>query len=102
MKHFGGQKLLLFFKAASWVFGVLVLAQCGLKLYCERPSVLREPGAVIAESEGHTSILVFTELGWCMSLSNAIMLSFALFLAAFVGTVLLKRKQKREKRRRNL
>lgn len=106
MRHFGGRKCLLFFKAAAWVFGVLTLVQCGLKLYFEHPliasAIFCGQENVIGEADGPTSIFVSTGFGWGISLSYAMMLSFALFLVAFVGTVFLNRKQKREARRRRL
>jgi hypothetical protein len=53
------------------------------------------PETVIGEADGPTSILVSGGFSRGFSLSDGIILSFALFAASFVGAVLLKRKQKR-------
>jgi hypothetical protein len=99
MKCFGGRNPLLFSKAAAWVFGVLFLAQCGLSFYFAHPfmvsGALRGPETVIGETDGPTSILVSGGFNRGFSLSDGIILSFALFAASFVWAVLLKRKQKR-------
>ena len=98
MKCFRGRKTLLFSKAAAWAFGLLFLAQCGVKFFLSHPflvpGTLREPESVIGEADGPTSILVSGGFGRGISLSDGIILSFVLFAASFVGAVLLKRKQK--------
>lgn len=97
MKCFRGRKTLLFSKAAALTFGVLFLAQCGLKFFLSHPflvpGTLREPEGVIGEADGPTSILISGGFSRGISLSDGIILSFVLFAASFMGTVLLKRKQ---------